>query len=114
MNKMTLGEHHAHIRKRIYKKYEPFPHPNKLKRFMDKFIYAVALLGPIVTIPQIMKIWLEKNVSGVSLITWTGFLLAAFFWLCYAILHKEKPIMFSSIILIIVDTCVIVGIIFYG
>jgi len=38
-------------------KEEPYPHPNKWKRLMDKLIYFAGVLGPIMTIPQLSKIW---------------------------------------------------------
>jgi len=48
---MTEGLHHFHRRKRIYQKHEPYPHPDKWKRFMDHAIYCVGVFGPIMTIP---------------------------------------------------------------
>ena len=64
------GLHHFYKRKRIYQKLEPYPHPNKWKRLMDKLIYAVGIFGPVMTIPQLTKIWLDKNAAGVSAISW--------------------------------------------
>jgi len=57
------GLHHYHKRKR-----EKFPVSHKWKRFMDKAIYGVGIFGPLMTLPQIGKIWIEKNASGVSLL----------------------------------------------
>jgi len=48
--------HHYHTRKRIYKKLEEYPPPNNWKRFLDKSIYVVGAVCPIMTIPQLMKI----------------------------------------------------------
>ena len=84
-----------------------------LKKFVDKGIYVVGILGPISTIPQLLEIWISQNASGLSLMTWLLWISIAFFWLLYGILHKEKPIIISYIIWIIVDTIVILGIILY-
>ena len=105
--------HHYHRRKRIHQKHEPYPHPDKWKRLMDKFIYVVGVAGPILTLPQLIKIWVEKNAAGVSAISWAGFLVAAVFWLMYGILHKEKPIIFTYTLWIILDGLVVAGVLIY-
>jgi uncharacterized protein with PQ loop repeat len=110
----TQGIHHFHRRKRCYQTHEPYPHSDKTKRFMDKAIYAISLAGPVMTIPQITKIWLERNASGVSLLSWTSYLVLTFFWLYYGILHKETPIIFNNIIWIFVYILVITGVVIYG
>lgn len=108
------GLHHFHRRKRIYINHEPYPHPNKWKRLMDKLIYVVGIIGPIMTIPQILKIWVDKNAAGISIITWLTYAIISVFWLLYGIMHKEKPIIFASFLLFIFDAFVVVGALTYG
>ncbi len=110
---MFKGLHHFHKRKRIYQNHEPYPHPNKLKNAMDKMIYFVGLSGPIMTIPQLFKIWVERSTSGVAEITWVAFLIIAVFWLAYGILHKEKPIIITYTGWLIMDALILIGLILY-
>jgi len=105
--------HHLHKRKRIHQKFEKYPHPNPLKRIIDKAIYGIALFGPIVSIPQILKIYLYQNAAGVSLFTWAGYLIGSIFWILYGTLHNEKPIVFSSILWVIIEILILIGIIIY-
>ncbi len=105
--------HHYHIRKRIYKKHEQFPHPQKLKNFMDKAIYPIGILGPVMTVPQLLEVWTTKDVSGLSLLTWSSWVIIASFWLFYGVLHKEIPIILSYALWILVELGVVVGIILY-
>ena len=107
------GLHHFHKRKRIYQKHEPYPHPNKWKKFMDKAIYAVGIFGPVMTLPQIKKIWLDHNASGVSAVSWVAYTITSSFWLTYGIMHKEKPIAITSGIWIILDILIVIGIVIY-
>jgi len=109
-----VGLHHFHKRKRIYQKHEPYPHPSKLKRFIDKSIYVIAVFGMVMTIPQITKIWVEKNAAGVSAISWGAYMVGATFWLTYGIVHKEKPIIFTNSIWIFLEILVVVGTLIYG
>jgi len=111
---MSKGLHHLQRRKRLHEKHEPYPHPDKVKRVFDKFIYFGGAIIPITTLPQLLKIWVEKNASGVSLIAWFSFFVAAVVWLIYGILHREKPIIFVYSIWAIIDILIIVGVIFYG
>jgi len=111
---MPAGFHHLHKRKRVYENLEPYPHPDKWKRFLDKLIYAVGIFTPIITIPQLAEIWLNQNASGVSIISWTGYLIAVCFWFLYGLAHKEKPIILSYGLLIIMDFFVVLGIILYS
>ncbi|MBW2978357.1 hypothetical protein KY331_05930 [Candidatus Woesearchaeota archaeon] len=110
----TEGLHHFHVRKRIHKKHEKYPHPDKFKRFMDKAIYAGGVIGPIMTIPQLTKIWIDKNASGVSAISWFTYLITAVFWVIYGIQHKEKPIIYTYGVWIILDAFIVIGTIMYG
>ena len=107
------GQHHAHIRKRIHQKHEKYPHPNKTKRFMDKAIYVVGVFGPVMTVPQLIKIYVEKTTAGISLITWVAYLIVALFWLTYGVMHKEKPIIFTNILWISINIPIIVGTLLY-
>ncbi len=122
---MASGLHHFHKRKRKKKKTikqttqnikSPYETPSrtKLKHFMDTVIYIVAVLGPLIAIPQVLKIWHVKDATGVSLITWLGYLAGGFFWLTYGLLHREKPIIITNALWIFVQIFIIIGIIRYG
>lgn len=110
----THGLQHLNKRKRIHNNLEHYPHPNKYKNFLDKFIYTMGIIGPIMTIPQIAKIWYYQNAAGVSAISWGVYTLVAITWILYGIAHKEKPIIFSNAIWVIMDILVVIGAILYG
>ena len=111
---MGSALHHLHRRIRIHKKHEKFPHPNKLKRSIDILIYVMAILGPVIAIPQIIKIWVDKSAAGVSIVPWIGFLLGSIIWMIYGILHKEKPIIITNALWIIANSFIVFGVIMYG
>ena len=112
---MHEGLHHLNKRKRLSQPgQEAFPSRNKWKALLDKSAYSIGIVGPIMTIPQLLKVWMEQNASGVSLISWVAYLFTATFWLIYAISHKEKPLIFMYAAWIIVKIPLIIGIIIYG
>ena len=103
--------HHLDIRKRIYQKHERFPHPTKAGRFIDKMVYLSAILLPLLNLPQLYNVWIAKNFSGVSVISWAGFAFFSMIWTTYGIMHKEKPIIFLNTGLFIMQLLVVIGII---
>lgn len=111
---MTIAIHHLHKRKRIHEKHEKYPHPNKWKRFLDKLVYVVGVLGPLWTIPQLMKIFVNKNASGLSLITWIAYFFGAIILLLYSFSHKEKPLIIMYSLWVIIHIIMIIGILLYG
>jgi MtN3 and saliva related transmembrane protein len=108
------GEHHLHQRKRIYKRLEPIPNPKALKRFLDRIMVFIATAGPIAVLPQMFDVFFTKNVTGLSLTTWTLWTLLSFVWLLYGVLHKEPPIIVSNILYIVLQGLVVGGILMYG
>ncbi|MBD3354842.1 hypothetical protein GF361_02565 [Candidatus Woesearchaeota archaeon] len=98
---------HHHITKRKKDK------DSKHKKFVDKFVYVVGVLTPLFTLPQVLKIWMNKSAENISIFTWVPYLLFAFIWLWYGIIHREKPIIFLNLGLVIVDSLVVLGIMIY-
>jgi len=109
----NLGLHHLHKRKRIFQKQKKYSSPNKLERLMDKLIYIVAIFGPLIALPQLFEIWINKKVEGVSIITWGGFLIGSLFWVSYGLIHKEKPIIIMNMIWFILYILIIAGVFVY-
>ena len=109
--KMASGLHHYHKRKRSG---ESYPHENKWFRLMDELIYIVAVSGPLMTLPQVLKIWIEQNASGVSVLSWGAYLVGAFFWIVYGFMHNEKPIIVANLLWLIFTSLIIAGVVIYG
>ena len=76
---------------------------------MYKFIYLVGVLGPIMTIPQVMKIWGEQEAAGVSVISWGAYSLISIFWIIYGIVDRDKPIIFMFTAYFILNILVVIG-----
>lgn len=111
---MPVAIHHLNKRKRTHEKYEDYPIPNKFKRFLDKAVLGIGILAPLGTLPQIIKIWVHQNVTGLSVITWISFLFGAIILLFYSIVHREKPLIVMYSCLILVHLTVIIGILLYS
>jgi len=114
MSQSTIGLHHQEKRKRLYQRFEKYPHPDKVKKFVDGLIYVMGIIVPVFTIPQAMQIWLNKTAEGLSLITWTVYLINTVIWMIYGILHKEKPVILTFSLITVLNIIIVVGIIVFN
>ena len=110
---MSNALHHLHKRKRIHSKKEQYPHPDKLRKFVDQLVYIVGVFVPAMTFLQLYKIYSEKNADGVSTVAFSGYILANFVWLLYGYLHNEKPIILMYILLAFFNVFIVLGTILY-
>ncbi|MBI5306111.1 hypothetical protein HZB04_00745 [Candidatus Wolfebacteria bacterium] len=105
--------HHLHQRKRIYQKLEEYPHPNRKIRLLDNIIILIAIFGPLANVIQIIKIFIEKNASGLSFFSWSAYALFNFIWIIYGLAHKEKPIFISGSLWLLTNIIILTEIILY-
>ena len=103
-------EHHRYKRKLK----GDIPSKDYHKNFVDKVIYVFVFLIPALATEQVWRIWRYKEASGVSLVAWIVFTVNSSVWLYYGILHKEKPIIISSILWLFVDLGIVAGVLVYG
>ncbi|MCK5212237.1 hypothetical protein KAJ89_06050 [Candidatus Parcubacteria bacterium] len=104
---------HQHKRERIHKKYQEIPHPDSKIRFIDNLTSIISVTFPLTALPQIISIWLEKSVEGVSLLTWVLFLIFQIPLAIYSIIHKHKRMQLMFSLWCVVYVLVIVGILIY-
>ena len=103
----TDATHHIHQRKRQHV-LSTYPHPVHWVRFLDKLLVVVAVIAPLMVIPQIYTIVSTRNATGVSPLTWGLFAFFDIPWLVYGIVHKEKPIIIGYILWFLVNSAVVV------
>lgn len=108
------GLHHIHLRKRRADDYEPFPARSAWKRALDRVVLCVGVIGPIATAPQIYKIYAFQNAAGVSALSWGIWALLDIPWIIYGFVHRERPIILTYTLWLIINTIVCVGAILYG
>lgn len=106
--------HHQHLRKRIHEKHEQYPNPIMHKRILDKLIYIVGIVQPLTAIPQVYKIWIGQEAGGISIFTYTSFVLFDLVWVYYGIVHKERPIVVMYCLWIVLNASVAIGALIYG
>lgn len=86
----------------------------KIGWYVDHIIYIAGIFGVSVYIPQLVKLYSEKNAEGLSILSWIGFIVGSLFWMVYGIVHKQKPIIFINASLATVQAIILVGIFIFG
>lgn len=80
---------------------------HRFNQRIDKTMIAVGLVGSSSTITQIIYISTTKNVGGISLYSWFGYLFVTFSWFLYGFYHKSKPLMAVNFIGLITNSTII-------
>lgn len=103
---MPKGIHYHHKNKdgKIFT-----PTQKQLNSFVDKSTYILSTLGVSIFIPQLIVVWTQKDIRGVSFMSWAGLCTASLLWFIYGAVHKEKPIMFANAIALVIQLLVIIG-----
>lgn len=96
---------HAHAHKHLMK--------NKKRSKFDYFIYIFAFTTPFFEIPQLVSIVTAHSAANVSLVTWAYLAISSLAWLIYGIKMKMKPLIVSYILYVLVETSVVVSILWF-
>ncbi len=81
------------------------------EHIIHKIILPIAMLSPIMTIPQVFQVWTAQGkVEGVSITTWAGYGIGTLFWAIYGYAHKDKPLFFANLFLFVMDVLIVVGV----
>ena len=91
-----------------------YPHPDRRIRIIDDIVLVIGIIGPLANIPQIFKLFIEKNSIGISAITWMFYVMMGIPWIVYGIIHKEKPIIVAQSLWLITNVIILLGVLMYS
>ena len=82
----------------------------KLRRLLG----GMSIFTLLMTIPQVLTIWVGRQAAGVSVFTWSAYLFSAILWFWFGLQKRDKNIYLPCIGWIAFDLAVIVGALIYG
>jgi uncharacterized protein with PQ loop repeat len=68
----------------------------------------------IMTVPQVWAIWAGQQAAGVSVLSWSAYLVSALLWLWFGIRKHDRNIYLPCLGWIALDGAVIAGAVVYG
>jgi uncharacterized protein with PQ loop repeat len=89
---------------------EPSTSETKLRRVLG----GMSIFTLLMTIPQVLTIWVRHQAAGVSIFTWSAYLLSALLWFWLGVRKQDKNIYLPCIGWIALDLAVIIGALMYG
>jgi uncharacterized protein with PQ loop repeat len=93
--------HHIHKRKK---------HSQNETTFLDYAVYFASIVSPLMTLPQLYLIWVNKTVAGVSIPSWSGYVFFNIIWIYYGVVHKNKPIIIANLLWALLQSLVVIGV----
>ena len=79
---------------------------------LEKILRSLSVVTMLMTVPQVFTIWVARNASGVSILSWASYLVSACLWFVYGFRKKDKTIYVACLGWILLDAAIVVGIIF--
>jgi uncharacterized protein with PQ loop repeat len=84
-----------------------FSATNRLERALN----IVSMFTLVMTVPQVLSIWIHHTVAGVSLLSWSSYLIAALLWMIHGVRKRDRSIYLPCIGWIILDLAIVIGLI---
>jgi len=82
-------------------------------RLINRLLGLMSLFTLVMTIPQVLTIWLSHQAAGVSLLSWSAYLISALLWFWYGIQKHAPNIYLACIGWMAMDLGVIIGALLY-
>jgi len=105
--------YHLMVRKRGSKRLELFPASTFWMRLLDSVVFVAGVIRPLMTLPQILLIYGSHNAADVSPVTWFGYAALDTPWIVYGVAHREKPIIATYWLWLVMNLIVGIGAIMY-
>ena len=81
---------------------------------LERILRLLSVVTMVMTVPQVLTIWLGGDAGGISLISWASYLFTACLWFVYGVRRRDKTIYLACIGWIFLDAAVVAGVIVHG
>ena len=81
---------------------------------LERVLRALSVVTMLMTVPQVLTIWIDGNAAGVSIVSWSAYLLSACLWLMYGLQKHDKTIYMACLGWIALDAAIVAGVIVHA
>ena len=75
---------------------------------------GMSVFTMLMTVPQVWTIWVGHQAAGVSVLSWSAYLLSALLWFWYGLQKRDRNIYLPCVGWVGLDAAVIVGALVYA
>jgi uncharacterized protein with PQ loop repeat len=96
---------------------DPTPAPAAHSRpdtMLRRLLGAMSIFTLLMTVPQVLTIWVGQQAAGVSVLSWSAYLLSALLWFWFGLQKRDKNIYLPCVGWIVLNGAVVVGAVVYG
>jgi uncharacterized protein with PQ loop repeat len=104
---------HHHFHSRTHHSAQSTAKPSFWVIFLEKITIVAGVIGPLMVLPQIYKIYSSHDASGVSTLSWFAFGVLDIPFIIYGAVHKDTPIILTYTLWFIANFGVAIGAIIY-
>jgi uncharacterized protein with PQ loop repeat len=90
------------------------PHHKKGASKFGDIMYFAAIFGPLLTIPQLLKIWKNGSATELSFLTWFSYFAISALWFFYGLKTKDKPLILCNGLYLIVNFLIVLSIYYWN
>ncbi len=80
----------------------------------SRLLGGMSVFTMLMTVPQVLTIWVGHQAAGVSVVSWSAYLLSAILWFWYGLQKRDKNIYLPCVGWVGLDAAVIIGAVAYG
>ncbi len=84
------------------------------EKAMKQLLGGMSIFTLVMTVPQILAIWVSRQAAGVSLLSWGAYFISALVWFWYGVQKHDRNIYLPCIGWLLLDGAVIAGTVIYG
>ena len=80
----------------------------------SRVLGAMSVFTMLMTVPQVLTIWVDHQAAGVSVVSWSAYFLSAILWFWHGLRTRDKNIYLPCVGWAGLDAAVIVGALVYA
>ena len=88
--------------------------PATSETFVSRVLGTMSVFTLLMTVPQVLTIWVGHQAAGVSVVSWSAYLLSALLWFWYGLQKRDKNIYLPCVGWVGLDAAVIIGALVYA
>ena len=81
---------------------------------LSRVLGGMSVFTLLMTVPQVLTIWVGHQAAGVSVVSWSAYLLSAVLWFWYGLRKRDRNIYLPCVGWVGMDAAVIVGALIYA
>jgi uncharacterized protein with PQ loop repeat len=81
---------------------------------LRRLLGGLSVFTLLMTVPQVLTIWVGQQAAGVSVLSWSAYLVSAVLWFWFGLMKRDKNIYLPCVGWIALNGAVVAGALVYG